>query len=354
MTIAITADLHLTSRAEHPQRFTALEDILEQMLTVSADTLVIAGDLFDADRRDFHEFEEIISRQNFRSLKVVIIPGNHDAALKQSSFSQPNLLVFDKPQMVWLEKNGLPFLFLPYKTGISAGDQMAEFRGKIKPLEFILVSHGDFISGMRSPNPLERGIYMPLTRMDLESFQPARVFLGHTHIPYEQNRVISPGSPAAVDPTEIGRRGFWLYDSVANTMDRRFIRIGPIYMQEKFLVIPSNESAEHIQEEIRLRIAAWGFSENELKRVRLIARFSGCSPDRAFLREKVLQALDSITLYPNGEPDLSDVLSEDDPALAAAAGLALQKAIDLNLTSTPAIPELAEIQRAIFRLVYGE
>lgn len=353
MAIAITADLHLTSRAEHPQRFVALEDILGQMLMVGAQTLVIAGDLFDADRRDFHEFEEIIGRQEYRSLHVILIPGNHDAALKQSSFSLPNVMVLNQPQLVWLEEGGLPFLFLPYKSGISAGDQMAAFRDKIPPMEFVLVSHGDYVSGMRSPNPLERGVYLPLTRMDVESYQPVRVFLGHTHVPCELSRVISPGSPAAVDPTETGRRCFWLYDSVANRLECRFIRQGPIYMQEKFFVIPTDDAAVHLQEEISRRVETWGFSDDELKRVLLQMAFSGCSPDRSSLRGKILQALDGITLYPDGEPDLSDVLSESDPVLAVAATLALQKAGGLTLASTPANPELAEIQRAVFRLVYG-
>ena len=151
MTIAITADLHLTTRAEHPQRFAALEDILNQMLACGSQTLVIAGDLFDENRRDFHEFEEIVARQDFRSLRVVIIPGNHDVTLKQSSFSLPQLLIIDHPQLAWLEEDGLPFLFLPYKPGVSSGDHLAAFREKISPLEFVLVGHGDFISGVRTP-----------------------------------------------------------------------------------------------------------------------------------------------------------------------------------------------------------
>jgi DNA repair protein SbcD/Mre11 len=354
MTIAITADLHLTSRAEHPQRFAALEDILIQMLDCGAHTLIIAGDLFDENRRDFHEFEEIIARQDFRSLHVVIIPGNHDATLKQSSFSSPQLLIIDQPRLAQLEERELPFLFLPYKPGVSAGDHLAAFREKTSPLEFIMVSHGDYLSGVRTPNPLERGIYMPLARMDLDSYQPARVFLGHTHIPFEINRVVSPGSPAAIDPTETGRRSFLIYDALKNSLERRYIQKGPIHLREKFTVMPSDDDFANLQEEMRQRIDIWNLTENELARVQLQVIFSGCSRNRAALHQKVLQELKGIRVFPDGEPDLADVLSEDDPALAAAAALALQKVEGLSLSNTSTNPEQAEIQRAVFRLVYGD
>ena len=204
------------------------------------------------------------------------------------------------------------------------------------------------------PNPLERGVYMPLSRFDVESYQPARVFLGHTHIPFEVNRVISPGSPAAMDPTETGRRSFILYDSVTNTLERRNIQVGQIFMQEKFTVMPTDGDYAILQGDILRRMDAWGFTENELARVLLRASFSGCSRDRAALRQKIFQELDGIKIYPNGEPDLADVLSDDDPALAAAAALALQKMDGLLFSSASANPEPSEIQRAVFRLVYGD
>jgi DNA repair protein SbcD/Mre11 len=353
MTVAITADLHLTTREEHPQRYAALEDILNQMLACHVKTLIIAGDLFDENRRDFHEFEEIFGKQDFHSLNVVIIPGNHDVNLKQNMVSLPRLRIIDHPQLAKLEEGGLPLLFLPYKPGVSAGDHLAAFREKISPGEFILVSHGDYFSGVQAPNPLERGVYMPLSRVDLDSFQPAQVFLGHTHLPFSIHRVNSPGSPSAIDVTETGSRGFWLYDSVTNSLERRNIQVGPIYMQEKFTVVPSDDDFKFLQHDIRQKIDSWNFTENELNRVHLMVNFSGCSQDRASLRQKVLQVLNGIKIYPNNEPDLSDVLSEDDPALAAAATLALKTVDGLMVSNTPAIPELSEIQRAVFRLIYG-
>ena len=105
----------------------------------------------------------------------------------------------DRPRLVNLEEGGLPFFFLPYKAGESAGAQLVPFRAELPPDGWFLVSHGDYTSGPTAPNPYEPGVYMPLTRADVTAFQPVRVFLGHTHLPYQSERVISPGSPAAVD-----------------------------------------------------------------------------------------------------------------------------------------------------------
>jgi hypothetical protein len=230
---------------------------------------------------------------------------------------------------------------------------MAAFRDKTLPQEFVLISHGDYVSGMRSPNPLERGVYMPLSRQDIESYQPARIFLGHTHLAFEKDRVISPGSPAAIDPSETGRRGFWLYDPITNSIERRFVRQGPIYLRENFWIYPTDVEAKILLEEINRRKNSWGLSPDEIRRVHLQATFSGCSADRSKLRNKILQILDGIQLVPNGEPDLTDVLSGDDPSLASAAFLAIQKAGGLALNDSPANPQPDEIQSSVFRLIYG-
>ncbi len=353
MTIAITADLHLTSRAEHPQRFDTLEDVLDQLLSAGVETLVIAGDLFDQNRRDVHEFEDLVRRPEYRALHMVILPGNHDAQLTQASFSLANLLVIEHPRLIWLEEGGLPFFFLPYKAGESAGARLVPFRSQLPPDGWFLVSHGDYTSGPAVPNPFEPGIYMPLTRADVASFQPVRVFLGHTHLPFQSERVISPGSPAAVDISETGRRGFWLVDPQRDVLDRQFIQRGPIYMKEDFLIIPSGDESSALREDILRRVLSWGFSVEERRRVNLQAVFNGCAADRSALRTAVLEALGDIRLYPDGEPDFSHVLYEDDPALAAAAALALGKAAALELNETSAVPDAAEINRAVLQLIYG-
>ncbi len=353
MSIALTADLHLTSRAEHPARFAALQDILEQMLGAGIETLVIAGDLFDQNRRDVHEFEDVVRQASFRGTHIIILPGNHDTGLTQSSFTAPNVLVMDQPRLVALEEGGLPFLFLPYRAGVSAGSQLVPFKNDLKPDGWFLVSHGDYMSGPAAPNPLEPGVYMPLTRADVSAYQPVRAFLGHIHVPFQSERVLSPGSPAAVDSSETGPRAFWLIDPQHDTVERRMIRSGPIYMKEDFLIVPSEDEAAALREDILRRVAAWGLPPQDYQRVKLQAAFTGCAADRSALPAAIREALGEISLYPGDEPDLSHVLAEDDPSLAAAAALALDKASAIHLAETDALPTAGEINRAVLRLIYG-
>lgn len=353
MTIAVTADLHLTSRAEHPQRFAALEDILDQMLSYGAHTLVIAGDLFHADRRNFKEFEEIFKTPRYQVIQVVIIPGNHDSSLRKRSFSLANLLVIEQPHLLRVEENGLPFLFLPYYPSLSASEVIFKMRQELPKNEYVLVSHGDYIAGSRIINPVERGIYMPLARQDIDRFCPVRVFLGHTHLPFENNTVISPGSPSAIDPTETGRRSFILYDPLTNLVERKFIRQGPIYMRESLVIFPGEISENQIVNTISQHVQSWGFSETELNRVLLYLSLSGCSSDRMILRESIKRSLEGITLFPESEPDLSGVLAEDDPSLAAVAALAQEKVNGLSLNAESIKPDVELLQQAILKLVYG-
>ena len=50
MKIAVTADLHLKSREECPERWNALENIINQMLAEDIKILIIAGDLFNIEK----------------------------------------------------------------------------------------------------------------------------------------------------------------------------------------------------------------------------------------------------------------------------------------------------------------
>ena len=49
MKIAVTADVHLTTREDNPERFNALEDILGSLEGLGIEHLIIAGDLFNKD-----------------------------------------------------------------------------------------------------------------------------------------------------------------------------------------------------------------------------------------------------------------------------------------------------------------
>src|SRR3989304_8810665 len=99
MHIAVTADLHLTTRKEHRERFAALEDILRQCGQLGVDWLIIAGDLFDHSRQHFADFEKAYKAAHPAGLPVTVIPGNHDPGLKAGALAVEGLEGVSEPTL---------------------------------------------------------------------------------------------------------------------------------------------------------------------------------------------------------------------------------------------------------------
>ena len=83
MQVAVTADLHLTQRKKHPERFHALEDILDQCIAGGIRHLIIAGDLFDAESQNYSEFGDLVKKAEYKGIRLLIIPGNHDSGFQE-------------------------------------------------------------------------------------------------------------------------------------------------------------------------------------------------------------------------------------------------------------------------------
>jgi len=85
--------LHLKSQNETPERYEVLNKIIDYLKSQDIKDLIIAGDLFDKEFHNYSDFENIC--RNNTTINFYIIRGNHDADLKSSSFSSPNIKVFD-------------------------------------------------------------------------------------------------------------------------------------------------------------------------------------------------------------------------------------------------------------------
>ena len=97
MRIAITADLHLTTQQDHPERFATLQNILEQCGELEIERLIIAGDLFDQSQQNYAEFEQVVADARPENLSIAVIPGNHDPQLTQGALAVEGLEVFSEP-----------------------------------------------------------------------------------------------------------------------------------------------------------------------------------------------------------------------------------------------------------------
>ena len=235
MKIAITADVHLTSHEKNPERYHALENILDQLVALNIETLIIAGDLFDASCKDPGELERLLKNTRYDSITVYIIPGNHDPVLSQGTFTLQNIKYLTEPQLVDFFSDS-SFLFLPYQNKSSIGEVLAAFPQTLAVNAWVLVAHGDNLASTSIKNNYENGLYMPLSRKDLQLYSPKKVFLGHIHAKSDTGIVHYPGSPCGLDPTETGIRSFLIYDTSVGKVERIPVETDVIYLQETLTI----------------------------------------------------------------------------------------------------------------------
>jgi len=307
MKIAITSDLHLTTREKHCERFLVLDSILQQMVKESIKTLILAGDVFDADSRNYAEFDGVCQKVRSAGIQFLIIPGNHDSGLKQSSFTSDNVAVFEKAEIHSLDLIAMPFLFVPYLKDKNLGDIIADFSEELRENQWILIGHGEWTEGLRERNPLEPGVYMPLSRADLDRFRPAQVVLGHIHKPLDRNPVWVPGSPCPLDINETGRRRFLVLDAEKASIESRAIETGPIYFQASLVVLPIENELAALQNQIQKSIKSWSLTPDEMERARIRVTVRGYTANKKGLSDALHEAFQRFRFYQDEGPDLSQV-----------------------------------------------
>lgn len=117
MQVAVTADVHLRTQQEYPERYSALDNILAQLASQDIDVLLVAGDLFDADLADYSEFEQLCGQ--YPSVQLHIIPGNHDAQINEAKVVGPNIHIYTEPEILVVDST--TFLMMPYDPNATMG-----------------------------------------------------------------------------------------------------------------------------------------------------------------------------------------------------------------------------------------
>ena len=354
MKLAITADFHLTTRADHPERFTALENILDQMARSGISVLIIAGDLFDASSKNYSEFEEICKRKSCRDIRFLIIPGNHDPAISGSLIVAPNVHIISKPEIIKLQGEGLPFFFIPYVKNKTMGEYIAEKASQLPKDGWVLVAHGDWLDGLRDVNPYESGLYMPLTRKDLNVFQPARVFLGHIHLPTSKAPVYYIGSPCGLDITETGLRRFLIFDSLTGMVESRRVENEVVFFDENITVLPLGEDEEsYICMKVKEIIHRWGITPKDTGKVRLRIKVNGFSSNREKLMKTLQVCFTGYSFYQSDGPDISAVSTSTDQERNVLAIEVRQNIGSQNWPGGQDEPTSDEILLAALEIIYG-
>ena len=357
MKIAFTADVHLNTA--HPERTRALANVLEQVAAAGIERLIIAGDLFDKDRdaASLQDFERICSER--LAVQVIVIPGNHDPSLHPDQLAQSNVQVIHEPTT--LDFDGTSFLLAPYANGGMAddlADQASALRGK----PWNLVGHGDYMSGMREPNPYEPDIYMPLTRQDVVRLAPDNVILGHIHVPTPLDRpfdgkVLYLGSPHGLDVSETGRRRFLIYDGESRSFEEKEVVTDLVFLQERFFVFPAADEVGALLAQIPERGEAWGASDAERSKVRVRAHAYGHTRNRQAIKDALAQgfAEAGVLFYEEEEPKLKHLIhAVDDRQLDTLAQRALGELENADFTFDGDEPSFEEARLVVLKTIYGD
>jgi DNA repair exonuclease SbcCD nuclease subunit len=350
--IAITADAHLRDGGEHPERYNALENILQQVTTADIEQVIIAGDLFDKDYQNYSEFEQLCAK--YGGLELLIIPGNHDPGINENAIVGDNIRIFTEPTIK--EINETSFLFIPYRSGTNMGDEIAKKESELSGGDWILVGHGDF-GVVRAPisRKEESGTYMPLSRMNLQSFRPRAVFLGHIHkphSPYEDVHYV--GSPCGLDITETGQRSFVIYDtSTGEVQDDCVIETDVLYFNESFQMIPRDNEVELLGEQIQERIQAWKIEPSEYEKVQLRVSASGYAKDRRGVSEALQRGFTDFRYFKDEGPRIDELSVSSDDQLEVISDGTMKLIEELDWPFGGDQPSIEMVESAALKAIYG-
>jgi exonuclease SbcD len=312
MKIAITADVHLKTGQEYPERFNALKNMLDELVREDIHFLIVAGDLFDMGSQNYSIFDELCRDKKYAGIVFHVIPGNHDPAISPKYFITPNIRIYTEPALVSLEDSGPAFFFIPYLAGKSMGEVIAKHRDSL-PDRWVLIGHGDYLSGTRDPNNYESGVYMPLGRPDIENFNPSKVILGHIHKKMVAGKVNYPGSPCGMDINEAGRRSFIILDTSDLNITEKNVSTDYLYYVENMLALPTSNEFEDIKRKVTGFVEGWGLNSREIPKARVRLKVKGYTSDKKMLAEVIKESLAGYKFYNDEGPDLFEVSIFNDP-----------------------------------------
>jgi DNA repair protein SbcD/Mre11 len=219
-----TADIHLDSPLQRLETYDgapvndirrasrrAFETLVDLALTASVDVVLIAGDLFDGDWKDYHTglyFVSQVRRLTNAGIRVFIVAGNHDAAGKMTRHLPypDNVHVFSarKPETVIIE---------PLKAAVHGQSFASAAVSDNLAVSYPEPAGGYFNIGLLHTSLTGRPgheNYAPCTLSDLAARGYDYWALGHVHrfeIAGHEPMVVFPGCIQGRHIREIGPKG---------------------------------------------------------------------------------------------------------------------------------------------------
>jgi DNA repair exonuclease SbcCD nuclease subunit len=352
MKIAFTADCHLTKTEDHPERYQAFENILDQLVERQIEILIIAGDLFDKGMTNYADFDKICRKKKYQKIQIYILPGNHDPGLEAGHFTSKNVHVISEPKFLEIVMDEIPILTIPYRADKTMGECIEPFHDYLQARRWILVGHGDYTSGLRIRNPYEQGVYMPLTSLDVDRYKPLHCFLGHIHIPSVLDRVRYPGSPCGMNINEIGLRYFLIYDSDLDEIEPVMVDTPVVYFNERLLMLPVEDEKTYIEDQIKSRVDAWDLPAGWDDKVRVRVRVAGYCQDIRALEGCIRQGFAKYTFNSDEDPDVSAVHLSEDFERQHIAQQVRDRLAELDWPSGEDEPDRDQIMLAALQTIY--
>ena len=352
MLVGITADLHLTSKKEHPERYQALEEILDSCANMHIKYLIIAGDLFDQSMQNYAEFEEIVSKGKYKNVRLLVIPGNHDQYLHDSDFVTDNITIISDTQFVAIHSQEPNFLFVPYLSESSMSEEIAKYTNQLIPNQWNLIGHGDWAASLKHYNAYESGIYMPLTNADIRNHRPKNIFLGHIHKSIDDGSLHYAGSPCGIDITETGYRRFLIYEVDKNIVTSQKVNTTKIFINETITVFPIDDELSFFKKELQKRIDAWNLTTSDKERALVRIKVQGYSTDRNRIAKCIEDMLQDYHYYDNSQPDLKNLSVSLSPDRDYISGKVINLISNLNLVNHSQVLEKEDIIMAALKTIY--
>ena len=353
MKIAITADIHLTGKEEHPERWKTFENILNDISEKNINKIIICGDLFNENYRNYSEFDKLTSK--YSNIDFFIIPGNHDPNISEKAISGRNVTIYTEPELIPFDDTVTSFFFLPYKPEITMGDQLASYQEALKPKEWILIGHGDWADSIRTPNPIEPGVYMPLSRKDIRDYKPALTILGHIHKPTDdpEYNVHYVGSPCSLDITETGRRRYLILDTKTLNLEPIVIDSEIIYFDEIIIVYPMEDEEVYLKEQIKDVKRKWDLKPGEKEKVQIRIQVKGYSSNVRKLQKIFNEEFSDFSSWNDKGIDISKVSISENYDLLKISERVRENINELDLEEKDGEPTKNDIIFKALQAIYS-
>jgi DNA repair exonuclease SbcCD nuclease subunit len=271
----------------------------------------------------------------------------------QGALLGDGVVVYSEPTLQPLN-DSRQILFLPYRDNKTMGELIAQFSDELQNKRWILVSHGDWTAGRNTPEPYEQGLYLPLTRADLQRYQPELVFLGHIHLAQEDQNLYYPGSPCPINISETGLRRFLILDTQRGDITSHLVDCPLIYFDEHFIMLPTENGLDQLVRDIEDRISGWNLPSGWAARTRVRLRITGSSRfDKQQVLQRLNQAFSGIPYYQEEEPQLSGLIYSIDPDRVEISSQINQWIADLDWKDGPGLPTKTQILDQAFKVIHG-